>query len=95
MPDTYPIVDLTAAQPEFQAEGRPEVDPGRLAEQLRDITDAVTPVLAGAGQQQPFGLDSVELSLTVGAEGGVWFVAKGSAEASIKVTFKRPEAPDE
>ncbi len=30
----------------------------------------------------------------VGAEGGVWFVAKGSGEASITLTFERvlPEA---
>ena len=89
MPDTYPVVDLTVVDAEFRLEAKPEIDPATLAAQLKDISDAVSPVLAQADGKQAFGLDSIELSLTVGAEGGVWFVAKGSAEASIKATFSR------
>jgi hypothetical protein len=31
----------------------------------------------------------MELQLTVGLEGKVWFVAKGTGEASLKLTWSR------
>ncbi len=88
-PQTYPVVDLTA-EPEFVLEGKPTVDPRELAQQLRDISDAIAPVVGETQSSGGFGLESIEIALTIGAEGGVWFVAKGSAEASITVTFSRP-----
>jgi hypothetical protein len=42
--------------------------------------------------QNSFGLQTLEIDLTLGAEGKIWFIAKGSAEASIKLTFGRPAA---
>jgi len=90
MPDTYPIADLTMAPATLEA--RSTVDPARIARELRDVTDAIAPVLADADAHATFGLHTVELALTIGAEGGVWFVAKGSAEASIKLTFSRGDA---
>jgi hypothetical protein len=92
MPDTYPVVDLTVAPSAL--ESRPSIDPARLAQQLKDIANAIAPVVAEADRQGPFGLQSIELALTVGAEGGVWFVAKGSAEASITVKFGHDAAKD-
>jgi Trypsin-co-occurring domain 1 len=84
----YPVVDLTTYATS-SLEARATVDPSNVARQLKDITDAIAPVLDEAQPQKAFGLDTIELSLTIGAEGGIWFVAKGSAEASITVTFKR------
>jgi hypothetical protein len=59
-----------------------------VAAQLKEISDAVQPVLDDA-QPRNLGLKEIEISLTIGAEGGVWFVAKGSAEASIVLRFGR------
>lgn len=84
----YPVVDLTTSEPAL--EGRASVDPQELARQLKDISDAVTPVLADDAQQGGFGLDSIEIALTIGAEGGIAFIAKGTAEASVTVKFARP-----
>jgi hypothetical protein len=92
----YPLVlDLRTQAPVAEGEeallrGVPRVSPSELANQLKDISDAIAPVLAEAEPSSGFGLQTIELSLTIGAEGGVWFVAKGSAEASIAVTFGRP-----
>ena len=92
MPETaYPVADLTV-ETSFALERQPRVNPQELARQLKDISDAIAPVLAQADTKAPFGLQSIELSLTIGAEGGIWFVAKGSAEASITATFSRPTA---
>jgi hypothetical protein len=91
MAGTYPVVDLTTNQPgtEVAYESGVKVNPEAIARELKDIADAVAPIVdseqAGAG----FGLQSVAITLTVGAEGGVAFVAKGSAEASITLTLAR------
>jgi hypothetical protein len=87
----YEVVDLTSPQADL-LEATAVVDPSDLAKQLKDISDAVAPVLAESDAKQPFGLDSIELTLTIGGEGRVLFVAKGSVEASIKATFQRPSA---
>jgi hypothetical protein len=87
MSDRYPVVDLTS--PPSLLEARPTVDPSALARELKDITDGIAPVIATGRDDTPFGLESVEVALTIGAEGGLAFVAKGSAEASITVRFSR------
>lgn len=89
MPDTYPVVDLSASS-SLAIEGRREVDPRQLATQLRDISEAIGPVLADGSKNAKFGIRSIEIALSVGAEGGIWFVAKGSAEASIKLVLEPP-----
>lgn len=90
MADTYPVVDLSADEPgSIVYEGRTKVDPAAIAQQLKDIADAVGPVVANEQAADGFGLQTVAITLTVGAEGGVAFVAKGSAEASITLTLGR------
>lgn len=83
----YPVLDLTVSAPIL--EGRATVDPKDLARQLKDISDAVAPVLSDT-PESGFGLDSIEIALTIGAEGGIAFIAKGTAEASITAKFARP-----
>ena len=81
--ERFPLVlDLKTEEPR-DAEGMlqrgPSVDRARLAADLQRISQAIAPVLATSEPSAGFGLQSIELSLTIGAEGGVWFVAKGSA----------------
>jgi hypothetical protein len=90
MADTYPVVDLSAEPSESIAyESGVRVDPTAIATQLKDIADTVGPVVANDEPTGGFGLKSIAITLTVGAEGGVAFVAKGSAEASITLTLER------
>jgi hypothetical protein len=90
---TYPIVDLTQPVPEADFPGytsQSKVNPGNLADELVTIRDAFQRVLHGpAAPAGGFGLKMVEVSLTVTAEGGVAFIAKGSIEGSITLTFER------
>jgi hypothetical protein len=83
------VVDLTAAETTIEAKG--EVDLDSLRSQLEQIRDAIIPLLQ-AQQPAGIGLSSIEIALSVGFEGKVWFIAKGTAEASIKLTFARPES---
>lgn len=87
----YEIVDLTT-DVTVRQESFANVDPQHLGAQLAQIRDAIVPVLGDGAAPGGMGLDSVELALTVGLEGKVWFVAKGSADASIKLTFKHRNA---
>ncbi len=91
MADRYPVVDLTApsAGAGVLYESGVKVDPGAIARELKDIADAVAPIVGTQQHDGGFGLQSVAITLTVGAEGGVAFVAKGSAEASITLTLGR------
>lgn len=89
MEHRYPVADLTSS---VSMAMRPttEVEPSALAAQLQQIRDAIGPTLVEAPAARAAGLKRVEIGLTIGAEGGVWFIAKGSAEASIKMTFEVP-----
>ena len=69
--------------------GNPVVDIDKLRHQLTDIKNGLVGVFEEKDRQDNFALDSLEISLTIGAEGGVWFIAKGSIEGSIKLTFAR------
>ena len=91
MSRTYPVIDLSESS-SLAIEARSTVDPHELAAQLKDIGDAIAPILGEDQGKDAFGVKSVEISLSVGAEGGVWFIAKGSAEASIKLVLERPAA---
>jgi|1185.fasta_scaffold304869_1 hypothetical protein len=96
MADRYPIVALSPAPPEEQTEVQGwrrigDVDPEALAGQLEPIREAFeSRLFQGSRGVVGFGLQSVEVSLTVTAEGGVGFIAKGSIEGSITLTFERP-----
>lgn len=88
----YDVADLSESGGGIGVASVAKVDPNEIASQLKDISNAITPVLAASDGAGGIGLQSIELSLTIGAEGGVWFVAKGSAEASITATFSKPDA---
>jgi hypothetical protein len=96
MADKYPIVALSPAPPEEQIPVQGwrrigDVDPEALAGQLEPIRQAFeSKLFQGSQRSGGFGLQSVEVSLTVTAEGGVGFIAKGSIEGSITLTFERP-----
>jgi hypothetical protein len=98
----YGVIDLSRESPvqvtataegEALWGGKPRgVDLGELRRQLEEIRDAILPVAEPSAAEPGFGLQSLEFDLTIGAEGRVWFVAKGSLEASIKLTFGYPAA---
>jgi hypothetical protein len=93
MGTTFSVVDLTRAdapaetETMLQARIGGKVDLDDLSSQLGEIRDALNPVLADQGADHAFRLRSMELDLTVGLEGQVWFVAKGKGEASLKLTW--------
>jgi hypothetical protein len=98
---SYGVLDLTTGSPmQVTAESEDlwpgkthEVNLGKLRSQLEEIRDAILPVASAPNvAKDGFGLQTLELDLTIGAEGQVWFVAKGSVEASIKLTFGHPAA---
>lgn len=62
------------------------IDDDKLREQLEGIVGVVEPMFEGQSW-----LDQVEVAMTVSAEGQLAFLVKATIEASIKLTFKRPE----
>ena len=90
---SYGIADISASEG-VQVAQIGEVSSEQVANQLKEISNTIGTVLTEQPEQGPVRLQTVEIALTVGAEGGVWFVAKGSVEASITLTFERvlPEA---
>lgn len=89
MEEKYPVADLTSST-SMAMRSTTEVEPRAIAAQLQQIRDAIGPTLVESASARSAGLKQVEIALTIGAEGGVWFVAKGSAQASIKLTFETP-----
>lgn len=87
---TFEVVDLSTTQTLVEARG--DVDLDSLRSQLEQIRDSIAPLLETTGEPGKLALNSIEISLTVGIEGKVWFIAKGTAEASITLTFERPES---
>jgi hypothetical protein len=61
------------------------IDTADLARQLDTLRTDLSTVLDAS--ERGIGLNSIVVKLTVGAEGRVAFIAKGSVEASIEVTF--------
>jgi hypothetical protein len=88
----YPLVDLT---PSASLDMTPleHVDPQHIAAQLNDIGNAISETLDETESPTTLRLSKVEIALTIGAEGSIWFVARGSAEAAITLTLERPAAP--
>jgi hypothetical protein len=88
---TYDVADLTRStqDPELQVIGRVRTE--EIAKQLKEIRDAISQVINEEPQPGRMGLNSIEIALTVGTEGRVSFVARGSVEASIRLIFTRPE----
>ena len=80
----FEVLDLAGGS----VETRGSVDLDVLTERLREIRDNVGKVMS-EDTQGPLGLDQIEIALTVTAEAGLAFITKGSAEASVTLTFKR------
>ena len=90
---SYGVAEITQTEGVTVVERRGELDLDDLSEQLQEIRNAITPVIADEPQAAGgFGLESLEIALTVGAEGKIWFIVSGSVEASITMTFSRPAA---
>ena len=88
----FDLVDITGVGVTTRGLGGASVvgsiDTGELAKQL-DTLRADLDTKIGESGQGGLGLRSVVVKLTIGAEGRIAFIAKGSAEASIEVTFAR------
>jgi hypothetical protein len=92
----FGVVDLTAPVPPTPPVTTTSLKPGtvnldRLKGELDEIRQTLQPVLTEADAQAAthFGLRELEIKLAVGLEGSLFFVAKGSADASITLTFGR------
>lgn len=88
---TYEVAEIKQVEGAVVKERLGKVDPEALSAQLAEIRNALDPFVDSGGQASAFGLESLEIALTIGAEGKVWFVASGSVEASITMTFSRPD----
>jgi hypothetical protein len=88
---TFTVVDLSQTNvqvEETMLQARTgTVDLEDLSRQLSEIRDGLNPVLAEQNPDDAFRLRSMELDLTVGLEGHVWFVAKGKGEASLRLIW--------
>ena len=80
----YPVLDLST--PDVGVEVKGDADPKTLADQLTEVRDALAPVLSGPQAA----VQSLVLSLTVNADGGLAFVTRGASDASVVMTFSRP-----
>ena len=92
MATKYEVAELTQTDGEMDVELRGEVDLDELRDQLREIRDAINPIITEVPADGALGLESLVLSLTVGYQGKLLFLVSGSVQASITLTFSRPEA---
>ena len=90
---TYEVAELTETEGVMDVERRGEVDLDKLRDQLMEIRDAINPIITEVPADGALGLQSLVLSLTVGYEGRILFLASGSVQASITLTFTRPKSP--
>jgi hypothetical protein len=89
---TYPLVDLSPSA-SLAMTPLENVDPRVLATQLNEIGTVISDTLFAPSSPARLGVSKVEIALTIGAEGGIWFVARGTAEASITLTLEHPTSP--
>jgi hypothetical protein len=68
----------------------PRLDTEDLRVQLEEIRDSLAPLISDSDRS--LSLSAVELALTLSASGKVLFVGEAGVEASITLTFSRPEA---
>ena len=90
---SYPLLvdgegTVSTETEEYVDFGRPTVDPERIAEEIMDIKRKLNRVFE-EDTERSFALQSMEVQLAIGVEGGIWFIAKGTAEASVKLVFSR------
>jgi hypothetical protein len=88
----YPVIGVEVRGQGLDS-GAAAADPSVIAEQISDISNQL-----GSVFDAPLGLPlkSMDVALTVTAEGGIGFLgtgAKAGAEGSITLTFERIESP--
>ena len=89
----YGVANLEPSTDGMTVQTVGEIRSEQVSAQLTEIRDATNAVFIDEEPQAGrIGLQSIVIDLTVGAEGKVLFVAKGSVEASIQLTFSRPAA---
>jgi hypothetical protein len=71
---------------ELSAKGLGRIDSDDLRRQLDELVASLGPVMDGDGK---LGLSSLEVGLTLSAEGKVAFLAKAGLEATITLKFER------
>ncbi len=71
---------------------RGEVDLDELRDQLMEIRDAIHPIITEVPADGALGLQSLVISLAVGYQGRILFLVSGSVQASITLTFARPNS---
>ena len=93
MANKYEVAELTETEGVMDVELRGEVDLEALRDQLREIGDAINPIITEVPAEGVLGLESLVLSLTVGYQGRILFLVSGSVNSSITLTFTRPKSP--
>ena len=89
----YEVAELTQTEGLTDVELRGKVDLDELRDQLREIRDAINPVITEVPADGVLGLESVVISLAIGYQGKILFLVSGSVEASITLKFSRPKGP--
>jgi hypothetical protein len=88
----YEVAEITQSEGLTDVELRGEVDLDKLRDQLREIRDAINPIITEVPADGALGLESVVISLSVGYQGRILFLVSGSVEASITLKFSRPNS---
>jgi hypothetical protein len=88
----YGVAEITQTEGLTDVEQRGEVDLDELRDQLREIRDAINPIITEVPADGALGLESVVISLSVGYQGRILFLVSGSVEASITLKFSRPNS---
>ena len=89
---TYGVAEISQSEGLTDVELHGRVDLDELRDQLREIRDAINPIITEVPADGPLGLESLVISLTVGYQGRIMFIVSGSVEASITLTFSRPNS---
>jgi hypothetical protein len=90
---TYGVAEISQSEGLTDVELHGRVDLDELRDQLIEIRDAINPIITEVPADGALSLESLVLSLTVGYEGKILFLMSGSVQASITLTFTRPESP--
>jgi hypothetical protein len=88
----YGVAEITQTDGVMEVEQRGEVDLDKLRDQLREIRDAIDPLVTEVPPDGALGLESVAITLAVSREGRILFLMSGSVSASITLTWSRPNS---
>ena len=85
---TFGIATVTTADA-IGTDAAPKVDTDNLCRDLAQIRNSLDPLLSDDGAR--LSLSEVTIGLTLSATGKVLFISEATVEASITLTFSRPE----